>query len=88
MTIGSLEQSLAASETEENMDFERLRETRDILREYLVKKHAGTLWGQEATGSLLLSMGMSSDFETALKNGADIVRVGTGIFGQRSKKSL
>lgn len=88
MTIGSLEQSLTASETEKNMDFERLRETRDILREYLVKKHAGTLWGQEATGSLLLSMGMSSDFETALKNGANIVRVGTGIFGQRSKTSL
>jgi len=87
MTIGSLEQSLTASETEKNMDFERLRETRDILREYLVKKHAGTLWGQETTGSLVLSMGMSSDFEAALKNGADIVRVGTGIFGQRSKKS-
>ena len=36
---------------------------------------------------LLLSMGMSSDFEVALKAGSDIVRVGTGIFGERPKKS-
>ncbi len=30
-----------------------------------------------------VSMGMSSDFETALQFGADFVRVGTAIFGQR-----
>jgi uncharacterized pyridoxal phosphate-containing UPF0001 family protein len=35
---------------------------------------------------LLLSMGMSNDFELALKAGADIVRVGTGIFGARPPK--
>ena len=35
-----------------------------------------------------LSMGMSSDFETAIRHGATMVRVGTGIFGARdySKK--
>ena len=32
---------------------------------------------------LLLSMGMSHDFEMALRTGADVVRVGTGIFGAR-----
>ena len=31
-----------------------------------------------------LSMGMSSDLEIAIKNGANLVRVGTDIFGQRS----
>ena len=31
-----------------------------------------------------LSMGMSSDLELAIKNGATFVRVGTDIFGQRS----
>ena len=31
----------------------------------------------------ILSMGMSDDFETAILCGADIVRVGTGIFGMR-----
>ena len=30
-----------------------------------------------------LSMGMSADYETAIEEGANIVRVGTGIFGAR-----
>jgi PLP dependent protein len=35
---------------------------------------------------LLLSMGMSHDFELALRAGADVVRVGTRIFGARPPK--
>ncbi len=31
----------------------------------------------------LLSMGMSADFETAIEEGADFVRVGSSIFGER-----
>ena len=31
-----------------------------------------------------LSMGMSGDFETAIACGANMVRVGTAIFGPRS----
>ncbi len=31
-----------------------------------------------------LSMGMSSDFEVAVEEGATMVRVGTAIFGERS----
>ena len=31
-----------------------------------------------------LSMGMSGDFETAIEEGATLVRIGTAIFGQRS----
>ncbi|MFQ9834189.1 MAG: hypothetical protein ACLRZQ_05760 [Akkermansia muciniphila] len=31
-----------------------------------------------------LSMGMSHDFETAIEEGATLVRVGTAIFGGRS----
>ncbi len=34
-----------------------------------------------------LSMGMSHDFELAIKEGATIVRVGTAIFGERKKLS-
>ena len=30
-----------------------------------------------------LSMGMSADYEAAIEEGANIVRVGTGIFGAR-----
>ncbi|MNE62108.1 hypothetical protein D3C80_1573720 [compost metagenome] len=31
-----------------------------------------------------LSMGMSGDLETAIEEGATIIRVGTAIFGQRN----
>ena len=35
-----------------------------------------------------LSMGMSDDFETAIEEGATIVRVGRAIFGERSPRPL
>jgi hypothetical protein len=86
MTIGSLAQSLSTSENE---DFETLKTTRDVLQQFLDndREELGEdigKWGEH--GKLLLSMGMSSDFEAALKAGSDIVRVGTGIFGARHKK--
>lgn len=31
-----------------------------------------------------LSMGMTNDYETAIEEGANIVRIGTGVFGSRS----
>jgi uncharacterized pyridoxal phosphate-containing UPF0001 family protein len=31
-----------------------------------------------------LSMGMTGDFETAIEEGATLVRIGTAIFGERS----
>ena len=88
MTIGALELSLSASETEKNADFERLRDTRELLVKHLNSTYGegSKQWGEAQSGRLLLSMGMSSDFEAALKYGSDIVRVGTGIFGQRAKK--
>ena len=36
------------------------------------------------TDMLLLSMGMSADYEVAVEEGANLVRVGTGIFGARN----
>jgi hypothetical protein len=89
MTIGALERSLVASDTETNADFDRLKETRDLLSNYLDTSFGDVdrKWGDRNSGRLLLSMGMSGDFEAALKAGSDIVRVGTGIFGQRHAKS-
>jgi len=87
MTIGALELSLNASESEKNADFETLKLSRDYLGAYLgsLRSHP---WGPEdAPETLLLSMGMSSDFEAALKAGSDIVRVGTGIFGARPPRA-
>lgn len=88
MTIGALEQSLHASELEKNADFETLKATRDALHAYLEQEDSTGEWKKKwgAEGRLVLSMGMSSDFEAALKAGSDIVRVGTGIFGERRKK--
>ena len=79
-------------------DFEVLKEARDRLVRALPADGA---WGEDvevevgdrgvegAPGTrrrLMLSMGMSGDFELALSAGSDIVRVGTGIFGSRPQK--
>jgi len=55
--------------------FRRLRELRD----------EAVASGLLAHGEL--SMGMSHDFETAIEEGATIVRVGTAIFGERPQKT-
>lgn len=51
--------------------FRRLRELRDDLQRKFSQP------------ALDLSMGMSGDFEAAIKEGATMVRVGTAIFGER-----
>jgi pyridoxal phosphate enzyme (YggS family) len=53
--------------------FRRLREIRDRLSEQ----------GAFGAGTGHLSMGMSHDFETAIEEGATMVRVGTALFGSR-----
>ena len=84
MTIGSIEQSTSV---EENEDFARLTETATVLEGLLQgveeEKHGAT-WGVD--GKLELSMGMSADYEQAIRAGAGIVRVGSAIFGQRRAK--
>ena len=59
--------------------FARLRTLRDRLAaEYAGDSRLPALWQ--------LSMGMSSDFEVAIGQGATLVRVGTAIFGPRLPK--
>ena len=53
--------------------FDKLGKCRDEVAEAL---------GQEPA-SLVLSMGMSGDFETAIARGSSSVRVGSTIFGAR-----
>lgn len=55
--------------------FKRLREIRDNINSSLVTHYP----------LLELSMGMSNDFEVAIEEGATMVRIGTAIFGERSK---
>lgn len=87
MTIGSLERSSQASSSAGNPEFDKLKYTRDILQDLLnsqLEGQAEERWGNKER-RLFLSMGMTNDFETALRVGSDIVRVGTGIFGERTK---
>lgn len=81
MTIGALSESLSG---DGNRDFELLTTARDKLQTALTEQGVGG-WGED--GKLVLSMGMSSDFEAALRAGSDIVRVGAAIYGERDKKA-
>jgi pyridoxal phosphate enzyme (YggS family) len=76
MTIGAIARSKETTPETENEDFVCLRETRDK-----VAKELG--WEKE---KLELSMGMSADFEGAIGQGSDEVRVGSQIFGERPAK--
>ncbi|CAF9932584.1 hypothetical protein IMSHALPRED_008932 [Imshaugia aleurites] len=76
MTIGAIARSKEAKDGGENEDFVRLREVRDRV--------VGELGLPE--GELELSMGMSEDFESAVRCGSNEVRVGSTIFGERPAK--
>ncbi|KAK6436551.1 hypothetical protein LTR95_007256 [Oleoguttula sp. CCFEE 5521] len=76
MTIGAIARSKASTPETENEDFVALRETRDqVVKELGINE-----------ADLELGMGMSSDFEAAIRQGSDEVRVGTTIFGERPAK--
>lgn len=76
MTIGAIARSQASTPETENEDFVRLREVRDqVARDLGIENN-----------ELELSMGMSSDFEAAIRQGSNEVRVGTTIFGERPPK--
>jgi len=70
MTIGKAD----ASDDETRVVFSTLRELRDSMISL------GVAAKEQFTE---LSMGMSDDYEIALSEGATIIRVGSGIFGQR-----
>ena len=73
MTIGAIARSQSLPEGNENEDFEKLKEVRDEVCAEL----------ELDRGELGLSMGMSEDFESAVRCGSGEVRVGSGIFGER-----
>jgi PLP dependent protein len=74
MTIGAIARSKATTSETENEDFLALRSERDA-----VSKELGI--------ELELSMGMSGDFEGAILQGSDEVRIGSTIFGERPAKA-
>ncbi len=70
MTIGPLTDSAAQIAAS-------FRQLRALFERY--RAAAGSGWSMD-----ILSMGMSSDYEIAIAEGANMVRVGTAIFGPRS----
>lgn len=80
MTIGSA--SASADSEVVNPDFVNLKRSRVELIEAL--SEAGTVGIEEIKSEgLKLSMGMSGDFEVAIREGSSNVRVGSSIFGAR-----
>ncbi|KAF4973395.1 hypothetical protein FSARC_289 [Fusarium sarcochroum] len=77
MTIGAIARSRATTAETENEDFVTLKEQRDLVAKELSLDE----------DSLELSMGMSEDFEGAVRLGSGEVRVGSTIFGQRPAKA-
>ncbi|MEA2063492.1 MAG: YggS family pyridoxal phosphate-dependent enzyme [Gemmatimonadota bacterium] len=71
MTIGPL-----------SPDAARIKKSFNLLRN-LFDRYAGMRTGN--CRMEILSMGMSSDFETAIAEGSNMVRVGTAIFGPRAE---
>jgi len=76
MTIGAIARSQETTPENENDDFICLREMRDKVAQEL---------GMEKE-ELELSMGMSGDFEGAIVQGSNEVRIGSTIFGERPAK--
>lgn len=71
MTIGSLENSTNSAD---NPDFRCLNDLRDKAMQFLPER---------VGKSLRLSMGMTNDYQTAIKMNSNYLRIGTGIFGER-----
>ena len=86
MTIGAIARSRATASGEdvENEDFAALRAQRElVVRELGIED-----WDGDGDGDgLELSMGMSEDFEGAVRMGSSEVRVGSTIFGERPLKA-
>lgn len=77
MTIGAIARSKEAEEGLENEDFVKLRQVKDhVVKELGLRDE-----------ELELSMGMSEDFESAIRCGSNEVRVGSTIFGERPPKN-
>lgn len=60
---------------------ERIRE---IFRDLKTLRDRWKRFAKEGFEPQELSMGMSSDYEVALQEGASMIRIGTAIFGERS----
>jgi len=61
--------------------------SRPMFRQLRMLKEEISLLNQPNVEMKHLSMGMTGDFEVAIDEGATIIRIGTAIFGSRTKKA-
>jgi pyridoxal phosphate enzyme (YggS family) len=90
-----LEKLLTAAPKFEQLEFrglmtvppftEDLQESRPYFHKLRVLRDRIVVRGLPAVQMDVLSMGMSHDFEIAIEEGSTCVRIGTAIFGQRTK---
>ncbi|WP_373216932.1 YggS family pyridoxal phosphate-dependent enzyme [Ruminococcus sp. 5_1_39BFAA] len=67
---------------------ENAEDNREVFRK--LKKLSVDIAGKNINNTTMsvLSMGMTGDYQVAIEEGATMVRVGTGIFGERNYNSL
>ena len=63
--------------------YEEPEDARPLFKKMKALKEEAASWAIPGVEMRYLSMGMSHDFTVAIEEGADFVRVGTAIFGQR-----
>lgn len=63
--------------------YENPETARPIFREMFMLFHALQAANPDGAAIRWLSMGMSNDYEIAIEEGSNMVRIGTGIFGHR-----
>lgn len=73
MTIGSLEASVSDNRDDARKSFALLRNIRDEIDRSRI----------DGVEMKYLSMGMTNDFEIAIEEGSNVVRIGSAIFGSR-----
>jgi uncharacterized pyridoxal phosphate-containing UPF0001 family protein len=59
------------------------RELKKLLDEYFPGAAPGTTGDDRGTAEPLLSMGMSGDYKIAIREGSNMIRIGSLLFGQR-----
>lgn len=66
---------------EDNREF--FKQMRELFIDIKTKKHDNYIYKDHMDSFNILSMGMTGDFEIAVEEGATMLRIGTGVFGDR-----
>jgi len=65
------------------VEFKKMKKIFDDFKKYIEEKKLNNIETYSNFDLKYLSMGMTNDFEVAIEEGANVIRVGTAIFGTR-----